>query len=98
MQEPDIPPLFQTISKAESLLSFFGDEVPTDAISDKSYYQYRCRRKCRSFFLLDKIIISCFNIKRSIITADEKIVQVLEAERSAVLSRRRERFHTTCLS
>ena len=38
MQEPDIPPLFQTISKAESPLSFFGDEVPTEAISDKSYW------------------------------------------------------------
>ena len=25
-----------TISKAESPLSFFGDEVPTEAISDKS--------------------------------------------------------------
>jgi len=27
MQEPDILPLFQTMPKAESPLSFFGDEV-----------------------------------------------------------------------
>jgi hypothetical protein len=32
MQEPDIPPPFQAISKAESPLSFFGDEVPTGVI------------------------------------------------------------------
>ena len=37
MQEPDLPPLFQTISKAESPLSFLGDEVPTEARADKSY-------------------------------------------------------------
>jgi hypothetical protein len=43
MQEPNILPLFQTISKAESPLSFFGDEVPTEAISDKSYYQYHAK-------------------------------------------------------
>jgi hypothetical protein len=41
MQEPDILSLFQTISKAEPSLSFFRDEVPTRAISDKSYYQNR---------------------------------------------------------
>jgi hypothetical protein len=43
MQEPDIPPLFQAILKAESPLSFFGDEVPTGAKwagVNKSYYQY----------------------------------------------------------
>jgi hypothetical protein len=39
MQEPDIPPLFQTISKEESPLSFFGDEVPAEAISDKRDYR-----------------------------------------------------------
>jgi hypothetical protein len=38
MQESDIPPLFQTIAKAESPLSFFGDAVPTEAISEKSYW------------------------------------------------------------
>jgi hypothetical protein len=38
MQEPDILPLFQTISKAESPLSFFGDEVAIEAISDKRYW------------------------------------------------------------
>jgi hypothetical protein len=37
MQEPDIPPLFQTIPKAESPLSFFGNEAPTGAISDKLF-------------------------------------------------------------
>jgi hypothetical protein len=36
MQEPDIPLLFETISKAESPLSFFGDEVPIEAISDNA--------------------------------------------------------------
>ena len=41
MQELNILPLFQTISKAESPLSFFGDEVPTEAVSDKSYSRYR---------------------------------------------------------
>ena len=30
-QEPDIPPLFQTMSKAESPLSFFGDEALSGA-------------------------------------------------------------------
>ena len=46
MQEPNIPPLFQTISKAESPLSFFGDEVPTEAISDKSYSRYHSKTGC----------------------------------------------------
>jgi hypothetical protein len=42
--EAKYTPLFQTIPKAESPLSFFGDEVPTGAKwegVDKSYYQYR---------------------------------------------------------
>jgi hypothetical protein len=38
MQEPGIQSLFQTILKAEFPLSFFGDEMPTEAISEKSYW------------------------------------------------------------
>jgi hypothetical protein len=40
MQEPNIPPFFQTISKAESPLSFLETKHPPGALSDKSYYQY----------------------------------------------------------
>ena len=38
MQEPNIPPLFQTLPKAESPLQLFGDEAPTGAY--KSYYRH----------------------------------------------------------
>src|SRR5262245_29893202 len=42
MQEPNTLPLFQTTSKAESPLSFFGDEVPTGAY--KSYSRNHPKR------------------------------------------------------
>ena len=48
MQEPDIPPLFQTISKAESPLSFFGCVPPftheaVQSFEGLSLYTRQCR-------------------------------------------------------
>jgi hypothetical protein len=37
MQEPNIPLLFQTISKSKISTQLFGNEAPTGAVSDKSY-------------------------------------------------------------
>jgi len=44
MQEPNIPPLFQTLPKAESPLSFL--ETKRSAGAYKSYYRYHSKTGC----------------------------------------------------